>query len=384
MARRGKRRRVAEGIYADRSGLSAIAIAGGDRQERRYPPGTDLDVIRGWRERTRATMRKRALRGRSGTLAGDGREYLRLVSHLASLKARRIEVAAWIAALGAETLRDTVTADDVRRVRVRWLNSGTSPKTINNRVQTLRHWFRTLDGKDVPTPCDAVSPLPVTKTPPVYITPELVQQVDAELQRREQAHELLDTKTRARFRVLATTGKRPSEIMRAEPDDVDLGRRVWIVRDGKGGYSPGLYLNDDMLAAWFFFVQANAWGPYNTNSFARTLRASGWPKGVKPYNLRHTTWITASERGADLADVQAGAGHKHIATTRKHYVPVLNSRMQRLSELIDGRFQWQTVPTAVPTGTLTTAHNPAPTRIGSTGSRVARTRQKPAISKEKR
>lgn len=36
-------------------------------------------------------------------------------------------------------------------------------------------------------------------------------------------------------------------------------------------------------------------------------------------------------------------GHKHISTTRKHYVPVLNSRMQEASELINGRFSWTRV-----------------------------------------
>ena len=39
--------------------------------------------------------------------------------------------------------------------------------------------------------------------------------------------------------VFATTGKRPSEVQRTEPPDVDLERHVWIPRDGKGGFYPG-------------------------------------------------------------------------------------------------------------------------------------------------
>jgi len=39
-------------------------------------------------------------------------------------------------------------------------------------------------------------------------------------------------------------------------------------------------------------------------------------------------------------------GHKNRATTRLHYVPVLNSRLQRASESMDGRFNgWPTVQT---------------------------------------
>lgn len=348
MGRTGRRRRIATGIYADKSGLSAVVTVNRHQKEHRFPPGTDLQTIRDWRRDTVEALEKKHAGGRRGTMGGDAKIYLAQVGHLTSLKARRVEVHAWLAFLGRETLRDDVTSEDVRRARVAWLKAKKKPKTINNRLQTLRHWYLTLDGPDADTPCDGISALPVEKTPPVFIDAELVTRVDAELQRRERANDYHDRKTRARFRVLATTGKRPSEVMRAQPADVDLERRVWIVRDGKGGFSPGLYLNDDMLAAWRLFAEAEAWGDFNTNSMARSLRRAGWPKGVKPYNLRHTTWITASERGADLADVQVGAGHKNIATTRRHYVPVLNSRQQRLSELLDGRFQWATVPSNVP------------------------------------
>lgn len=339
-ASRGKRRRIATGIYGDRNGIAAVVTVNGRKRERRFPPGTDLDTIRDWRERLITKWRKRSPSGRRGTMSGDAKAYLAQVAHLASLKARTIEVHAWVAVLGAETLRDAVTREDVLRARVLWLKAGKKPKTINNRVQTLRHWYRVLDGKDADSPCDDIDDLPVQKTPAVYIQPDLVVRVDAEIQRRETTKGVHPVHTRARFRVLATTGKRPSEVMRAQPEDVDLQRRVWVARDAKGGFSPGLYLNDDMLAAWTFFIQVNAWGPFNTNSMARTLRRCGWPKGVKPYNLRHTTWLTASERGIDLADIQQGAGHKHLATTRRHYVPVLNSRMQRMSETLDHRFEW--------------------------------------------
>jgi integrase len=146
---------------------------------------------------------------------------------------------------------------------------------------------------------------------------------------------------KARLMMLASTGKRPCEVMRAKPGDVDLTRRVWLARDAKGGFSPGAYLNDEMVIAWQAFIEADAWGEYNTTHFQRRLVRAGWPKDVRPYNLRHATWIEASERGNDLADVQAGAGHKLMATTRRHYVPVRASRMQKMSESLEGRFGWQ-------------------------------------------
>ena len=98
-------------------------------------------------------------------------------------------------------------------------------------------------------------------------------------------------------------------------------------------------LNDDTLAAWRLFVKVKAWGHYETSAFARTLRAAGWPKNVPPYMARHTYGIALSEAGVDLADVQVLMGHRHISTTRQHYVPVLNSRIQEALRKVDGRLR---------------------------------------------
>lgn len=339
MPRKGKRLRVAAGIYRDGRGLAAVVKVGPVQREKRYPLGSDLHDLKQWQETTKATLKRKQPLTQRGGFERDAKRYINQVKHLASWKARNIEVNAWIAEFGHRH-RSTIKTADVLRTRADWLAQKVAPKTVNNRVQTLRHLYRTLDGKHADTPCDDLSPLPVHKTPAIVITDAKVCEVEQTLAGFESVKRLPDQKTRARFRVLASTGKRPSEMMRAQPSDVDLGRRVWVVRDGKGGYSPGLYLNDDMIAAWSLFVAADAWGPYNTNSFARTLRSAGWLKGVRPYNLRHTTWIMAMERGADARDVQAGAGHKRFETTQRHYVGVRNSRMQKLSELLEGRFGW--------------------------------------------
>lgn len=341
---RGKRTKLATNIFSDSSGISAIVRHRGSRpRELRFSHGTAMKTIRAEMRKTLAKLISARPQPQRGTLAADAERYYALTRHLASWRERRSEVRAWLSLYGTRN-RSQVTADDVQAARTAWLENKVSPKTINHRMHTLRHLYRTLDGQKTETPCDELKPLPVHKTPAVFVEADVIRQVDANLRAGELRGELRSAKTRARFRVLATTGKRPSELMRAAPSDVDLERRVWIVRDGKGGFSPGLYLNDDMLAAWRLFVAAKAWGKYETSAFARTLRSAGWPAGIRPYSLRHTTWITASEKGADLSDVQAGAGHTDIRTTRRHYVPVLQSRMQRLSELLAGRFDlWKDV-----------------------------------------
>lgn len=349
---RSPRTRLSEGIFRDATGLSAVVAVRDLQREKRFPFGTALEELRGWRKRTRVELEAIAPRATRGTLAADIEAYLRQIKALPSARTRKSELKAWAAKFGALP-RSRLKPSVIREMMGAWAEAGVKPKTINNRVQTLATMWRALDGARSVTPCDDIPALSVERTPPVAVHPRVIRRVAAALARREQDGWLTTAKTRARFMVLAACGRRPSEVMRAQPEDVDLTRRVWAVRDGKGGWSPGVYLNDDMLAAWQVFIAAQAWGPYNTSSFAEALREAGWPKGVRPYQLRHSVGISLSEAGVDLADVQAHMGHTRIATTRKFYVPVLGARLEAAGRAIEGRIGWK------PKTRRTPSHAPA-------------------------
>lgn len=317
----------------------------GHQKERRFAVGTPLRVRKSWKVDTLRKLMKRSpqpeRKAPLGTLAKDAERYYPQIKHFSDWVQRRSEIRAWMKAGLGDTPRHLIAKADILRIRGLWVQAGVAAKSINNRVTALRNLYHVLDGDEEPTPCDGVKPLTPAKVPPQIIAPQTINVVLANLQRQADAGRPHAAKDRARFMVLASTGKRPCEIMRAEPGDVDLRRRVWVARDAKGGFSPGAYLNDEMVMAWEAFILADAWGPYTTTHFVRRLRRAGWPVGVRPYNLRHSTWIEASERGNDLHDIQLGAGHKLASTTRRHYVPVLQSRMQRMSESLEGRLGWQ-------------------------------------------
>lgn len=365
MPRRGKRVRLDTGVYRDAAGIAIVAKVRDVRREVRVPH----DTARAEWLKKRADLLAELVAddpraAPSGTLHRDIVRYLALVKHLAGWGEQAAHLRAWLPTLG-DRQRRSITRADVLTVRGAWIADDIAPKTANNRVSALRALYRTLDGDDRATPCDRVKPLPVHRTPAVAVDPRIIVAVETRLEEHERRGWLRDRKTRARFRVLASTGVRPSELMRAEPRDVDLERRVWTVRDGKGGYRPGLYLTDDMVDAWRLFVGALAWGPFNTGSFAKRLREAGWPADIRPYQLRHSVGIALSEAGVDLADVQQVMGHKHQATTRRHYVPVLESRMQRAMQTLAGRLTWGvSVPPA------------RATRTGGTWPKVAKTEHK--------
>lgn len=330
MPRKGKRQRIDTNIYADGSGISVRV----GTIERRFDLDTPLIILQQARDALQDAHDKQKATG-PATLRRDCVRYERRKQHLQNQSSVRAELRAWCDLYGQKS-RYSITRDDVLDARAEWLEQGLAPKTINNRVHRLRAIYRELDGRKAWSPADDILPLPVRDTPIQRISPGLVLSVLQKMSEATYPKRL--AKTRARFMVYATTGRRPSEIARAEKGDVDFDNRVWQPRDGKGGQTPGIYLNDDMLVAWKAFAAADAWGRFNSRVFPRTIRKYGWPSGVRPYNLRHTIGISLSEAGFDLADIGPHLGHKRIETTRKHYVPVLNSRMQTMSDHIGQRF----------------------------------------------
>lgn len=343
MGRAGKRTRIERGIAVDGTGFSVRVKVGDDSRERRFPPTVDLPYLRAQRAQLEAEIReeqqhRQSIPARRGTFPADVRAYLkRIKSHLqtGTYKSRRSELTAWTDAIG-DTPRHALRRADLERIIRGWGDS-ILPKTLQNRVRTFRHLYRTLDGPHAKTPADGIKLPAVVRTRPRPIERRALRRVVANLIRHERNGRLRDAKTRARFLVLITTGQRPSQMRRTKPGDVQLEQRIWWVPAGKGGNAVPLYLNDDMLAAWKLFVTAKAWGDFDGSSFVKTLRRCGWPADLRVYAARHAVGMDLSEKGVDLGDIQAFLGHRWIQTTRDFYVPMLLSRIKAASESLNDR-----------------------------------------------
>jgi integrase len=358
---RTTRRRLATGIYRDAAGIAVVAFVRGTRIERRYPANTytlaELKQLR----RTLGDERAAVLPAEPsrGTFAADVAAYLSKIAGTlapASWRSRRSELQAWAEQLG-HLPRHRITPEQLRAAMQAWQQPvdrperrtaagrrykprpwcAPSPKTIRNRVIALQALWHRLDGKRAATPADDLAlPRPPKRKPrPVELA--TIRRTLARLIRQERAGRLRDAKTRARFMVLVTCGQRPVQVRGTTPADVDLAGRVWYVPAAKGGEPVELPLNDDMLAAWSLFAAAGAWGCYDSRSFARTLRAAGWPEGVRPYDARHTVGIALSRQGVDLGDIQPFLGHSSVETTRRFYVPGQFQRIQAAAATIDHR-----------------------------------------------
>lgn len=343
---RGKRLRIAKGIYRDNYGLAVVVSVGRRSREKRFSFHTSLPELKKEQQKLRTELHEQDDRPVRGTLRATAATYLKLVSYLATStwRGRKCEIDAWVALYGPQPL-NKITKDAVLRARNTWLSDNVSPKTINNRVGALRHLYHTIGRSSTPTPCDDVPPLTSVQQPPEPVPADLVKTVAARLVARVSASEELPA-TLARFLVLTSTGVRPSELARARPDDLNLAHGFWRVRTGKGGFRTPMPLNADMVAAWTYFVAVDAWCPldahgapiaFDVSDYDKRLYLAGWPPSIPPYRARHTFGWELSEAGVDLSDIQLLLGHKQIATTRTHYVGPIVARLAKATQTVNER-----------------------------------------------
>jgi integrase len=294
-----------KGIRRDQYGFRAYVKVGNLQREKRYPPDTLLKKMQDWRDETRVALRKiPQTPGRRDTLKADVQTYLAQaqIKQLASYKSRVCELWAWVDRYSTLARAD-LTRAHILETRDAWLAEGYAPKTINHRVRALRHLYRVLDGKRVPTPADDVPKLAEPKAAPVFVPVAVINRV---------LRKLTDPKTRARFAVLVATGQRPAQLKRAVRTDVNLRQRLWMVRPAKGGHPIPVPLTDEMVTAWRAFIAANAWG----RSMAATTRARSMPRaGIAPGTAGRTTRSTRL-RSRSRSPMPSGTTSRSGSATR--------------------------------------------------------------------
>lgn len=326
MGRKGKRRRIAPGIYADGSGFAATVKVGDSLQrEKRFTPSGDLSAdlrkMQRWQLRTRATLLStQPTRPASDTLAAAVPRFLATIP--AGSTARRDYeklLATWIASPIGLRPRQDIRRSDVLTQLSTWEADGYSAGTLNHRLRALRKLYDVLDSDDE----DAINPCG-----------KIQKRSEPEPEERGTSYELLEgilaclpdvgyaprfgerprvSKTKARLRVMAWTGLPPALIRQIRKEHIHWTEKVLDVmprRKGKGVKARRLPLLDEAIDALRAFDAANAYGSYSNAApweawrrakrrYLEHRRASDTPPAtvdavaqvlatLRPYDLRHS------------------------------------------------------------------------------------------------
>jgi site-specific recombinase XerD len=149
-----------------------------------------------------------------------------------------------------------------------------------------------------------------------------------------------------------SSGLRIGEVLKLTLTDLDLGRRIIHVRNGKGKKDRITILSMKLMAelrtyieryspAEFIFESPGG-GPYSQRSVnklvKRSAKIAGINKAISAHTLRHTFATHLLEQGTDLRYIQALLGHESSRTTER-YTHVTRKGFEQLTSPLDRIFE---------------------------------------------
>jgi len=216
---------------------------------------------------------------------------------------------------------------------------GLTPSTIIGYVSALKFLYaNTLGRPEVVRPW--LMPRRAKKLPQILKGSEVEAVLDA----------VESLKYRAVLMTAYGAGLRVGEVCRLQVPDIDSGRMLLHVRDGKGGreryamLSPRLlgvlraYWKQERPAGPYLFAGQKADSPLTSASVRKVLhkavKASGITKKVTPHLLRHSFATHLLETGNDIRTIQVLLGHASIRTTQI-YAQVSPEHIRRVKSPLD-------------------------------------------------
>jgi integrase len=229
-------------------------------------------------------------------------------------------------ALGRKRL-DQVEPSDVTELRRRLVEEGLSNGRVNRRLAVLRRIFalalrwRAYEGCN---PAERPGMLPERHREEFLSDAQHLRLLAV-------LAEEPDRVVAEAIRLLALTGARKSEVLRARWEHVDLTRRTLVVPLAKSGERRHIPLSDAALALLnglrpmpgnpFVFPSARrAKMPVESvrGAWARAKAAAGLPGSLRLHDLRHSFASALANRGHSLYEIGQILGHKQVTTTTRY------------------------------------------------------------------
>jgi integrase/recombinase XerD len=230
--------------------------------------------------------------------------------------------------------------EDVRAYQVHLVSQAVSWGALNQAVCALRFFFGvTLGRRDLP---ERIAYARQSRRLPVILSAEEVARF---------LEAVWGLRNRAALTLAYSTGLRVSEVTHLKVTDIDSGRGIIRVEQGKGGKDRQVMLSDPLLrilrAYWrlarpkprtWLFPSRDVSRPIQPkvlhDACAVARETAGLDKHVTPHTLRHSFATHLLEAGTDIRIIQALLGHSSLTTTAL-YAQVATSTISGTASPLD-------------------------------------------------
>jgi site-specific recombinase XerD len=214
---------------------------------------------------------------------------------------------------------DTASFEDVRRYQLHLAARGVGVPTLNQTVATLRFFFRvTLKRHEI---VEHTTFIHEPRKLPVVLSPEEVARL---------LNAAPGLKYKAALSVAYGAGLRAAEVVSLKVCDIDSGRMIIRVEQGKGRKDRNVMLSAsllELLRAWWRPARPQGWlfpgrdrvQPITTRQLNRACHAAAQmaeiDKRVSLHTLRHSFATHLLEQNVDVRVIQVLLGHAKLDTT---------------------------------------------------------------------
>jgi site-specific recombinase XerD len=235
---------------------------------------------------------------------------------------------------------DTATPEELRAFQLDMKERGVGAPTFNNRLTVLSFFYATTCAR--PEMKRHMQYQRAAKKIPVVLSA-------AEVTRILEAAPGPGLRYRAAFSVAYGGGLRASEVTHLKVGDIDSGRMLIRIDQGKGRKDRHVMLSPSLLAllrddyrearpAGWLFPGRDRVAPMSTRQFNRAFAAAcdfaGISKKVSPHTLRHSFATHLLEGGTDIRVIQVLLGHAKIETTTV-YTKVATKMIREVTSPLD-------------------------------------------------
>ena len=219
---------------------------------------------------------------------------------------------------------DTATPEELRSYQLKMTQDGVSVSTYNIRIISLRFFFGVTCGREEMKRFMQFHRKP--RKLPVVLSVEEVADVLA-------AVPVPGLKYRAALGISYGAGLRASEVCHLKVTDIDSGRMLIHVDEGKGGRDRKAMLSPNLLAllreywlesrpeGWLFpgKPKINPLSPRQLNrAFTSAKHMAGIKKAATLHTLRHSFATHLLEANTDVRVIQVLLGHAKLTTTARY------------------------------------------------------------------